>query len=255
LLSKSYAAELAGQIDLMRASPDLRAGDPWSHDPRGPGASPSRAAGTGRDTCTSHLTVVDRDRNVVTLTSTLAETHGSAVVARGTGILLNNGMTWFDPEPGKLNSLAPGKRILWAPSPTIVLKDGRPLVALGAPGGRRIMSATVQSLVKLLDFGFGIQAAVSAPRVHCEGSLTEAEARLSADVLNGLAARGHRLLVIEETATSFSFARPNGIRIDPETNRLTGGVNQFVPAWAVGYAVPVLPVRRGGPLRWVFGSD
>jgi gamma-glutamyltranspeptidase/glutathione hydrolase len=96
------------------------------------------------------------------------------------------------------------------------------------------MSAVVQSLVNALDFGLGIQASVSAPRVHCESPTTEAEARLPADVLTALAMRGHQLEVIAETSTSFSFARPNGIRIDPQTNRLTGGVNQFVPAWAMG---------------------
>jgi gamma-glutamyltranspeptidase / glutathione hydrolase len=144
-------------------------------------------------------------------------------------------MTWFDPEPGHVNSIAPGKRILWAPAPTIVLRDGRPLVTIGAPGGRRIMSAIVQSLVNLLDFGAGIQDAVTAPRIHCEGPITQAEARLAPTVLDGLARRGHRLQVIEETGTTFSFARPNGIRIDPTTAVLTGGVNQFTPSWALGH--------------------
>jgi gamma-glutamyltranspeptidase/glutathione hydrolase len=236
VLSKAYAAELADQIDPRRATPSASAGDPWRFDSNRPGSARGpRSTVAGSDTCTTHLTVVDRDRNVVSLTSTLGETFGSAVVARGTGILLNNGMTWFNPEPGQVNSLEAGKRIFWAPSPTIVLRDGRPLLALGAPGGRRIISAIVQSLVNLLDFELGIQEAVSAPRVHCEGSLTEAEARLEPALLEELASRGHRLEVMEETATSFSFARPNGIRIDPATNRLTGGVNQFVPAWAMGH--------------------
>jgi gamma-glutamyltranspeptidase / glutathione hydrolase len=233
VLSKAYAAELASRIDLDRADPEATAGDPWRfQESRRPAAAPAGAA--GGDGCTTHLTVVDKDRNVVSLTSTLGELFGSGVVARGTGVLLNNGMTWFDPEPGRVNSIAPGKRILWAPTPTIVLQDGRPLLGVGAPGGRRILSAIVQSLTNVLDFGLGVQDAVSAPRVHCEGPITMAEARLSPAVLEGLAARGHRLEVLEETSSSFSFARPNGILIDRQTNRLTGGVNQFVPAWAKG---------------------
>jgi gamma-glutamyltranspeptidase/glutathione hydrolase len=234
LLSKAYAADLAAGIDPLRAVPEAAAGDPWRYEPTGRRPT-ARAGAAGADaSCTTHLTVVDRDRNVVALTSTLGELFGSGWMARGTGVLLNNGMTWFDPEPGHLNSIEAGKRILWAPSPTIVLRDGRALLGLGAPGGRRIMSAVVQSLVNLLDFGAGIQDAVTAPRVHCEGPTTEAEARLAPSVRQALADRGHRLKVLEETSTSFSFARPNGILIDPQ-NRLHGGVNQFVPAWAIGY--------------------
>jgi gamma-glutamyltranspeptidase/glutathione hydrolase len=155
---------------------------------------------------------------------------------RGTGVLLNGGMTWFNPEPGTLNSIEPGKRILWAPTPTIVFDPaGRPILALGAPGGRRIMTAVLQCIVNVVDFGMGVQDAVTAPRTHCEGPTTLAEARLGATVLDDLAARGHRLKVIEESGPSFSFARPNGIAIDQATGRLTGGVNQFTPAWALGH--------------------
>lgn len=233
LLSKEYAARLAEQIDLARAEPDARPGNPWAFQPGGLSA-PIRG-GAGAEGCTTHLTVVDRERNVVSLTSTLGESFGSGVVARGTGILLNNGMTWFDPEPGKINSIRPGKRTLWAPTPTIALRDGRPFVALGAPGGRRIISAVVQSLVNALDFGLGIQAAVSAPRLHCEGPRTDAEARLGPGILAELERRGHRVRVIDEDTTSFRFARPNGIRVDPATGGLSGGVNQYMPAWALGY--------------------
>jgi gamma-glutamyltranspeptidase/glutathione hydrolase len=237
LLSKEYAAELARGIDPERATPEVQAGDPWRYQMGGEHgrARVSRGAVEPDSTCTTHLTVVDQERNVVALTSTLGETFGSGVVAKGTGIVLNNGMTWFDPEPGQVSSIEAGKRILWAPTPTIVLRDAKPLLAVGAPGARRIMSAVVQSLVNVLDFGLGIQTAVSAPRIHCEGPTTLAEARLPRDVLDDLAARGHRLQVIDETAHSFSFARPNGILIDPATNQLTGGVNQFVQAWAMGW--------------------
>src|SRR6185295_17516196 len=146
--------------------------------PAGAGAGGRPGGRFGGDGCTTHLNVVDADRNVVALTSTLGELFGSAVVARGTGIVLNNGMTWFDPEPGHVNSIEPRKRTLWAPTPTIVLRDGQPFLVIGAPGGRRIMSALVQSLVNVLDFGLGVQDAVTAPRIHCEGAVTEVDARV-----------------------------------------------------------------------------
>jgi gamma-glutamyltranspeptidase/glutathione hydrolase len=236
MLSKEYATTLAASITMNRATPEITPGDPWAFEPGGRPARLPGPGGDGGETCTTHLTVVDAERNVVTLTTTLGELFGSGVMPRGTGILLNGGMTWFNPEPGTLNSIEPGKRILWAPTPTIVLnKAGRPILALGAPGGRRIMTAILQSLVNVLDFGMGVQDAVTAPRTHCEGPTTLAEARLGQDVLADLAARGHRLQVVDENYITFSFARPNGIAIDPASGRLTGGVNQFSPAWAMGY--------------------
>ena len=236
VLSKAYAAELAATIDPERATPDVGPGDPWPHEPGGRRVTTRRPGGDGANACTTHLTVVDGERNVVSLTSTLGELFGSGIMPRGTGVLLNSGMTWFNPEPGTINSVEPGKRILWAPSPTIVLNPaGRPVLAVGAPGGRRIISAIAQCIANALDFGIGVQDAVTAPRIHCEGPLALAEARLGPAVLDDLAGRGHRLKVIQESGPMFSFARPNGIAIDPATGRLTGGVNQFTPAWAMGY--------------------
>ena len=236
VLSKAYAAQLAATINPERATPEIGPGDPWAFEPGGRPAGLRRPGGDGSDTCTTHLTTVDAERNVVTLTTTLGELFGSGVIPRGTGVLLSGGMTWFNPEPGTVNSIEPGKRIFWAPTPTIVLNPaGRPILALGAPGGRRIISAVAQSIVNVLDFGMGVQDAVTAPRVHSEGPATQAEARLGPDVLADLAARGHRLKVIDENYATFSFACPNGIAIDPATGRLTGGVNQFTPASAMGY--------------------
>jgi gamma-glutamyltranspeptidase/glutathione hydrolase len=236
VLSKEYASQLAAGINTVKATPNIGPGDPWAYEPGGKPANLKPSGGDGGDGCTTHLTAVDAERNVVTLTTTLGELFGSGVMPRGTGVCLNGGMTWFNPEPGTRNSIEPGKRILWAPTPTIVLNEaGRPVLALGAPGGRRIMSAILQCIVNFVDFGMGVQDAVTAPRIHCEGPVTYAEARLGSAVLDDLESRGHRLNVIEETGASFSFARPNGIAIDPATGRLTGGVNQFTPAWAMGY--------------------
>ena len=234
LLSADYARALAETISLDRAGPAAGAGDPWRYERAAVGQR-SGASPAGPDGCTTHLNVVDAERNMVACTSTLGELFGSGVVARGTGIVLNNGMTWFDPEPGHVNSIAPGKRILWAPTPTLVLRDGEPLLAIGAPGGRRIISAVVQSLVNMIDFDFGVQAAVSAPRIHCEGPLTEIDGRTDPATVDALARRGHTIKLHEEHASSFRFARPGGIRVDPRWGQLTAGVHQFTPAWAMGY--------------------
>jgi gamma-glutamyltranspeptidase/glutathione hydrolase len=236
LLSVAYAASLARTIQVDAADPQATSGNPWHF---GGGtqrtASGPSAGAAGGEGCTTHLNVVDAERNMVACTSTLGELFGSGVIPRGTGIVLNNGMTWFDPEPGHVNSIAPGKRILWAPTPTLVFRDGQPVLTIGAPGGRRIISAVVQSLVNVLDHGLGVQAAVTTPRLHCEGQLTEIDARTPAEVVSDLQRRGHQVKVHEEHASSFRFARPSGIRVDPATNTLTGGVHQYTPAWAMGY--------------------
>ena len=237
LLNKEYARAIADRIDSERADPSAGAGDPWPFQSGQP-TEESVLTGVsvaGGDGCTTHLNVIDADRNMVACTSTLGELFGSAVVAKGTGIVLNNGMTWFDPEPGHRNSIAPRKRILWAPTPTLVLKDGKPLLAMGAPGGRRIISALVQSLVNVLDFSLGVQDAVTTPRIHCEGRLTEVDGRTPAEVVVDLQQRGHNVALHEEHSSSFRFARPSGIRIDPSTAELTAGVHQYTPAWAMGH--------------------
>jgi gamma-glutamyltranspeptidase/glutathione hydrolase len=140
---------------------------------------------------TTHLNAIDKDRTMVSLTQTLGQGFGSGFVPKGTGVVLVDGMTWFDPVPGHPNSIAPGKRVLWAGSPTLIVRGDAPLLAIGAPGGRKIMSAVTQAIVNVLDFGDGPQDAVNRPRVHDEGEGLLVDSRIPEDVRNGLAALGH----------------------------------------------------------------
>jgi gamma-glutamyltranspeptidase/glutathione hydrolase len=234
LLSKEYARQVAATIDPRRATPEAHRGDPWPYQPGGrqPLAAPG-GPGPAQES-TTHITVVDRDRNMVALTSTLVSDFGSKVVVPGTGILLNNGMSWFNPEPGTVNSLGPRKRALWAVSPTLAFREGKPWLACGSPGGRKVMTAILQTLVNSIDFDLGPQEAVSRPRVHCEGPATQVDSRIDAEVLETLRDMGHRLDVREETFTNSLFARPNGVRIYHEKGELRAGVNQHKMAWAMG---------------------
>ena len=183
---------------------------------------------------TTHLNAIDKDRTMVSLTQTLGQGFGSGFVPKGTGIVLVDGMTWFDPVPGHPNSIAPGKRVLWAGSPTLITRDDRPLLAVGAPGGRKIMSAVTQAIVNVIDFGDGPQDAVNRPRVHDEGEGLLVDSRIPQEVRDGLAALGHQVEVKEETLMSAWFARPNAILVDPKTGKLRGGVDQNKPAVAIG---------------------
>jgi gamma-glutamyltranspeptidase/glutathione hydrolase len=183
---------------------------------------------------TTHLNAIDKDRTMVSLTQTLGQGFGSGFVPKGTGIVLVDGMTWFDPVPGHPNSIAPGKRVLWAGSPTLIVRGDTPLLAVGAPGGRKIMSAVTQAIVNVVDFGDGPQDAVNRPRVHDEGEGLLVDSRIPEDVRDGLAALGHKVDVKEETLMSAWFARPNAILVDPKTGTLRGGVDQNKPAVAIG---------------------
>ena len=197
---------------------------------RGRGDGPR--AGRAPD-CTTHLGVVDRDRNMVSLTNTAVSMWGSRVVVKGTGILLNNGMIWFDPQPGRANSVAGGKRVLVNMVPALGFRRGRPYLTLGAPGGRAIVSAIPQVIANLVDGRGSLQDAVEAPRLHTEGGDVLVSTRVGEPALAGLARRGHRVVPKEETYSTLNFARPVAIRITPKG--LEAGIEQYGMAWAAGH--------------------
>ena len=137
------------------------------------------AAGSERTpSCTSHVSVVDRHGNLVALTQTLLSTFGSKLLAPGTGLLLNNGIMWFDPRPGGPNAIAPGRQPLSNMCPAIGV-HGQRRFALGASGGRRILPAVLQVASFLTDFGLGLEEAFHQPRLDVSGpDLVTVDARL-----------------------------------------------------------------------------
>ncbi len=231
LLSTDYAAERRASIDPARATPDEGPGDPWVFDPSRTGQAAVRSGVTGEGN-TTHINVIDRDRNLVSLTSTLGQLFGSGVVIKGTGITLNNATTWFDPEPGAVASIGPGKRTMSAASPILVMKDGNPYATIGSPGGRRVISAIYQIVVNLLEFKLGVQASISAPRIHTEGAATEISTRFPAETIEGLESMGHQVVRREDTLAATHFARPSAIVIDGD--ELRAGVHPYTPATGIG---------------------
>ncbi len=127
------------------------------------------ADSTAHPACTSHLCVVDGAGNVVSLTQTLLSRFGSKILLPESGILMNNGIMWFDPAPGKPNSLGPGKRPLSNMCPVIARHPKLGRVALGASGGRKIMPAVAQLLSCLIDFGMDLETAFHTPRIDASG--------------------------------------------------------------------------------------
>lgn len=233
--SDAYLAEWRAQIDPSGASfaPDTSI-DPWQYVQATPSSVEGGSDSGGQHT--THLNVIDRDRNMVSLTGTLGGRFGSGVTVPGTGVVLNNGMMWYDPEPGRLASIAPGKRALHAAAPCLVMNGTDPVAAIGSPGGRMIMSAVLQVLVHVLDHGMGIQAAIEAPRLHREaGPAVRLDLRYPEAVADELSRRGHEVLRVADSFLSAHFGRPNGITIDSATERLHGGVEPYRISAAVGY--------------------
>ena len=187
---------------------------------------------------TTHFSVIDADGMAVSVTQTLLSLWGSFEMAPGTGVLLNNGMMWFDPEPGRPNSVAGGKAPLSNMAPLVITKDGRAVAAVGSSGGRRIMNCHAQLVMNLLDHGLSMQPAISAPRIDASTVDLIVSTRLPAAVRDELAALGHRVSVRDETHFLGEFASPTGVLVDGDGN-LRGGVDPYYfPATAAGVEAP-----------------
>ncbi|HEY4981097.1 MAG TPA: gamma-glutamyltransferase [Pseudolabrys sp.] len=208
LTSKKYAAALRASIG-ERATPsaDIRPGKPADFE--------------GQNT--THVSVIDRDGNAMSNTTTLNFSYGLGLVADGTGVLLNNELDDFTAKPGTANAYGlvgfnanlpgPGKRPLSSMAPTIVLKDGKPYLITGSPGGSRIISAVLQVIVNAIDFHMPIAEAVSAPRLHHQWQPEEvfAEPDFSPDLLDALERRSHRIVATQPHTSANSIeVTPNG---------------------------------------------
>ncbi len=226
LTAKDYAARLRKGIDLNRATPAASIGSITG--PRREGDN------------TTHFSVIDADGNAVANTYTLNFNYGLGLVAEGTGILLNNELDDFAAKPGvpnafglvgnEANAPGPGKRPLSSMSPTIVLKDGKPLIVTGSPGGSRIITTVLQVIVNVIDRGMPVAQAVMEPRFHHQWSPDEvsAERGISLDLVRALEARGH---VVTPTSARTSA---NSILVTPQG--YTGAADPRTRgAAAVGY--------------------
>ena len=208
LLSKKYAAALrAGIGDKATPAADIHAGKPTDFE--------------GKNT--THFSVIDRDGNAVSNTYTLNFSYGLGLVADGTGVLLNNELDDFTSKPGTANAYgllgfnanlpAPNKRPLSSMTPTIVLKDGKPFLITGSPGGSRIITTVLQVISNVIDFHMTVDKAVSAPRLHNQWQPegTFAEPAFAPDVLDALQRRGHKIVPTEpHTSANSILVTPGG---------------------------------------------
>ncbi len=190
----------------------------------------------GLPTSTSHITAIDRDGTIAALTTTLLSSFGSRYVLPGTGILMNNGVMWFDPRPGRPNSMSPGKRALTNMCPVVAMRDGRPWFGVGASGGRRILAAVLQMASFVVDFGMDPIAAAHHPRIDVSGGdRFSIDHRLPPAIAGPLAAWPGAALV-EHDVFPIRFACPNMVLRDDDG--LNHGISDVMSPWSAAVAEP-----------------
>lgn len=228
LLSTGYASKRFREISMKKAghSKAVYAGDPAEYESKE----------------TTHYSVIDQDGNAVSVTTTLNLSFGSGIVVEGAGFLLNNQMDDFSAKPGtpnyyglvgkEANAIAPGKRPLSSMTPTIVLKNNKPVMITGSPGGSTIITSTMQSILNVFVYGMDIQEAVAAPRMHSQwlpDILYFEKRALSEDVIENLRQKGHTVAMHPWEY----FGQVNAIYVDKEW--IMGGADTRGENTAVGY--------------------
>jgi gamma-glutamyltranspeptidase/glutathione hydrolase len=234
LMSKEYAADLRKTISMDRAAKSSPTTFDWPHE----------------SAETTHISIVDFERNAVSLTYTLENSYGVKIVVPGAGFLLNNEMGDFNAAPGMTtaagligtdpNLAAPGKRMLSSMTPTILAKDGRLAMVTGSPGGRTIINTVLETIVDVVDFDMNAQEAVDAPRFHHQwlpDRIQYERYGLSPDTVAQLERRGHTLQVIPGTGSAQGVAQV--IIYNGKDDMLEGGTDRRASdGGAVGVARP-----------------
>jgi len=243
LLSKEYAAERRKLIDAQHASAEFRPGVP-------PGAGTAQrprdvqirgqADHTGD---TSYIAVVDKAHNMVSFEPSLHSAFGTGVVMGDLGFIFNCRGDYYSLVPGHANALEPGKRPRSTLQSTLVMKDGRPLMVLGSPGGDDQVMRTLQTLLNVVEFDMNVQQAIEAPRFNTTSfpsspfphvmrpAAMAVEDRIGKDVRDALTARGHKLTV----SGPWIMGSNGAIFIDAKTGTLSAGADPRVEAYALAW--------------------
>ena len=251
LLSKDYAARRRALINPDRASVgEVAAGDPTSATstqqvafagPRPP-ADLSTIAEVSDDGHTTYLAVVDKDRNMVSITSSLLSLFGSGHVVEGAGFMLNNRMAYFGLEPDDVNVLKPGKRVRQTINPALALRDGKPYMVFGTPGADTQPQAQLQFFLNVAEFEMNVQQALEQPYIvttgfrssyypHEAAGTMQIPASVPKHVLDELASMGHKL----DINNGRGVGSVKAIIVHPRSGALMGGVSPTRDSYVVAY--------------------
>jgi gamma-glutamyltranspeptidase/glutathione hydrolase len=191
---------------------------------------------------TTHYSVIDKDGNMVSVTTTLNNTYGSYVVVDGAGFLLNDEMDDFASKPGEANmyglvgneanAIEPNKRMLSSMTPTVILKDGNPFMILGSPGGGKIITSVFQTIINIIDFKMTLDSAIDKPRYHHQWLppyVQYESGSIDDEVMEKLTEKGHELKQVSD------FGRVEGILIDWNSRTYFGHTDRRGYGKAIGY--------------------
>jgi gamma-glutamyltranspeptidase/glutathione hydrolase len=251
LLSKDYAARRRALINPDRASVgEVPAGDPSraaSTQQIGfaapqPLPDLSRVSEAIEDGHTTYLAVVDKDRNMVSITSSLLSLFGSGHVVEGAGFMLNNRMAYFGLEPDDVNVLKPGKRVRQTINPALALRDGKPYMVFGTPGADTQPQAQLQFFLNVVEFGMNVQQALEQPSIvttgfrssyypHDAAGTLQIPASVPKHVLDELATMGHKL----DINNGRGVGSVKAIIVHPRSGALMGGVSPTRDSYVVAY--------------------
>ncbi len=232
LVSKAYAAARRADIPLHTVLPrPIEPGDPWPHHDApyvedGIRREISAAARKG----TSQVVAADEDGNMAAVCTSTGWNYGSLVYVPELGFFLNNGMSYFDPRPGRPASIEGGKMPIFGAPVVVAARQGRPVFACAGSGGYRIETGVLHTLVNALDHGMPVDRAIDHPRVHCQGGATFVDARIPGDVQAALRERGHEVAALVEDASTLHFARIACVGLGPGNEPTASAA----PAWLTG---------------------
>src|SRR5215212_7186103 len=188
------------------------------------------------ESCTTHITAIDREGGIAALTTTLLSSFGSRYVLPQTGILMNNGIMWFDPRPGRPNSMGPGKRALTNMCPLIAARDGRPRFGVGASGGRRILASVVQMASFVVDFAMTPEEAAHQPRIDVSGDTGIAIDRSLSEAIRDRLYTRSGAAIVEHSVWPQRFACPNLVMRGEDG--LNYGISDVMSPWSAAVAEP-----------------
>ena len=244
LLSKEYTAERRKLIDPARASSELRPGSPEKFMknpvPSGLQVEINLEGDADHEGDTSYIGVVDKDRNMISFEPSLHSSFGTGVVMADTGLIFNCRGDYFSLVPGEANALEPGKRPRSTLQSTLIMKDGRPHMIMGSPGGDDQIMRTIQTFLNIVDFGMDVQRAIEAARWSTRSfpaspfphtmypADMSVESRIPESIRSGLIAKGHKLRV----SGAWTLGSNAAIVVDLNTGALAAGADPRVEAYA-----------------------
>ncbi|MFH0070311.1 gamma-glutamyltransferase [Peribacillus sp. NPDC056705] len=221
LLDEGYIKERRKLINPNRSTADVKAGDPWKYEGKEPPSMKKVKEEKTPIGQTTHFSVMDKWGNMVAYTTTIEQVFGSGIMVPDYGFMLNNEMTDFDATPGGVNQVEPGKRPRSSMSPTFVLKDGNPFMAIGSPGGATIIASVSETIMNVLDHKMPIQDAILAPRIYSAGYPTVRwEPGIEQNTRLELMAKGH---VYEEKPQHIGNVQ--AVIYDYEKGKMYGGAD------------------------------